>query len=196
MISEAQYQDTKSPEADLEQSAEQWVQDHADQLFRVAVARVGDRVTAEDLVQETLMAAWKGRSSFDGRSQLQTWLIAILKRKIVDHFRKQGRLPSLSTDVTGEHDLFDSNGLWKARVKEVPNPLESGVEQEEFWQILGGCLSDLPVPLAQSFHLREMESKTSSEACEELGITRKNLSVRLHRARLLLRSCLEANWLK
>ena len=196
MISEAQCQDTESPEADLEQSAELWVHEHADQLFRVAVARVGDRVTAEDLVQETLMAAWKGRSSFDGRSQLQTWLVAILKRKIVDHFRKQGRLPSLSTDVTGDNDLFDSTGLWKTRIKEIPNPLENSVEQEEFWQILRGCVSDLPGPLAQSFHLREMESKTPSEACEELGITRKNLSVRLHRARLLLRSCLEANWLK
>ena len=176
--------------------SDQWVEAHGDQLYCIAIARVGDRNTAEDLVQETFLAAWKGKDRFDGRSKLQTWLVAILKRKIADFYRTQGRSPVSATEISADNDLFDSDGLWKNRVGILATLPETAAENMEFWEIVSACIGDLPVPLAQSFHLRELDSKPTEETCQVLGISRKNLSVRLHRARLLLRRCLENRWLK
>lgn len=176
-------------------TAEHWVDEYGDSLFRIAYARISDRSTAEDLVQETFLAAWKARSQFDGRATLLTWLVAILKRKIADHFRAHGRQPHQAQEFESYDELFDSQGIWNAKVEKLPKQPENSVETEEFWQVITECVSDLPGPLAQSFHLRELESKPTAEACQELGITKKNLSVRLHRARLLLRRCLESKWL-
>jgi len=176
------------------QQPEQWVELYGDVLFRVALARINDRDTAEDLVQETFLAAWKGRDSFDGRASLETWLVAILKRKVVDHFRRSGRKPTTRFDDDADQELFDSTGLWKRRVREFAGPPESEAERDEFWEIVSACVSDLPGPLAETFLVREMQSQPTPDACARLGITAKNLSVRMHRARLLLRRCLEGKW--
>ena len=170
---------------------------YGDPLFRVAIARVGDPSVAEDLVQETFLAAWKGRGSFDGRSTLGTWLVAILKRKIVDHFRRQGRRREAEPDdPSGDvSEMFDKRGVWRQKIGDVVVPMETGVERTEFWRVLEECAAELPATLGQAFSLRELKAVSPADVCEKLGITRRNLSVRLHRARLLLRRCLEVNWL-
>lgn len=177
-----------------EQRPEQWVERYGDVLFRVAAARLNNRDTAEDVVQETFLAAWKGRDSFDGRASLETWLVAILKRKVVDHFRRTGRRPTNSLSEGYEQELFDCTGLWAKRVGRLAGPPHSEAERQEFWEIVSACVSDLPGPLAETFLVREMESQPTLDACARLGITAKNLSVRMHRARLLLRRCLEVKW--
>lgn len=182
------------PSPQDEQRPEQWVERYGDVLFRVAMARLNNRDTAEDLVQETFLAAWKGRVTFDGRASLETWLVAILKRKIIDHFRRTGRRPTNSFSEGEEQELFNCTGLWAKRVGDVAGPPESEAERQEFWEIVSACVSDLPGPLAETFLVREMQSQTTPAACAQLGITAKNLSVRMHRARLLLRRCLEGKW--
>ena len=175
-------------------SSDQWVDEHGDQLYRVALARVGDRDAAEDLVQETFLAAWKGREAFDGRSALATWLVAILKRKVADHFRRTGREAKLEEQQ--EHNaMFNRHSHWSQRPGRLASAPESAAENEEFWEVMATCMEGLPSPLAQAFHLRELEATSSTETSKLLGITRKNLSVRLHRARLLLRRCLEERWI-
>jgi RNA polymerase sigma-70 factor (ECF subfamily) len=71
-----------------------WVDLYGDLLYRFALSRVKDPSIAEELVQETLLAALKSRANFQGRSTARTWLIAILKHKIVDHIRKRVREPA------------------------------------------------------------------------------------------------------
>ena len=95
------------PPANASESPEDWVEQFGDLLFRTAVSRVGDREVAQDLVQEALLAAWRGRESFDGRSQRSTWLVAILKRKIADHFRATGRSREVSPSEEEGCELFD-----------------------------------------------------------------------------------------
>ena len=65
-----------------------WLDQHGDSLYRFALMRVRNPSTAEDMVQETLLAAWRARSNFAGGSAERTWLIAILKNKIIDYFRR------------------------------------------------------------------------------------------------------------
>ena len=173
-----------------------WVDQYGDVMLNYALARVGRRDLAEDLVQETFLAAWRARDSFDGRSQRGTWLVGILRRKIADHFRAGARrptqLPAESAD--SEEALFTAGGKWVNPPRRWKQSPDKAAENAEFWQVLTGCMSDMPTHLAQAFQLREIGEATTTEICRLVGIKPKNLSVRLHRARLLLRQCLERNW--
>jgi len=181
-----------------------WVSQHGDFLFRYALLRVGNTTLAEDLVQETFLAALKARHRFEGKSDERTWLVGILKNKIVDHFRKTGREVSLETSEQELHYLEESfkhseqgSGGWKSGrgPKEWVIDSADPVEIREFWKFLALCLSELPARDSQAFVLREMEEIKAEEICNKLGVTATNLRVLLHRARLSLRRCLENNWL-
>ena len=94
---------------------QKWVDLYGDQLYGYAYVRVQDRMVAEDLVQETFLAALAASDGFEGRSSEKTWLTAILKHKIIDHFRKLGRQPmnqSQGHEKQSNH-FFHENGNWK-----------------------------------------------------------------------------------
>jgi len=178
-----------------------WVDKHGDYLFRVAYSRLHDRWVAEDVVQETFLAAMKAR--FDGRSAERTWLVGILKRKIVDHLRIMFR--ESPTDPTEEGSAVDRlghnlSGQWEGHwdpdrgpVSWGPNPA-TALEDKEFWVVLDRCLKGLTPRLAAVFTLYEMEEIPAEEICRDLAISPTNLWVMLHRARKQLRHCLEQNW--
>lgn len=174
-----------------------WVDRYGDALLRFAGGRVASRELAEDLVQETFLAAFRHRSQFDGKSTFGTWLVAILRRKIVDHHRKSGRSPDLDAEsLVGVEGSFTAKGKWttsSTKWRTTPNDL---AENLEFWTVFHGCMSGLPMHLAQAFQMRELAMDTVDDASKKTGITPKNLAVRLHRARLLLRQCLEKKWFR
>ena len=183
--------------------ASAWLERYGDALYRYAAARIGGREPAEDLVQETFLAALQSRDRFQHRSSVRTWLFSILRHKIVDHYRRaqEGReliAAESAADADADTDealkrFFTSGGLWS----NVPSPWKSpeqALERDEFWSVLDGCLGGLPRSLAQAFVLRELEEVDSERLCELLGLSPGNLRVRLHRARLLLRDCLETRW--
>ncbi len=174
-----------------------WVDRHGDVLFRYALRRVGDREVAEELVQECFLAALSARSRFDGGSSEQSWLVGILKHKIIDHFRRQSRNQE-SEDSAGpdriEQLVFTGKGFWKVRFSRWAGDPRALAESAEFWEVLRRCLDQLPQRLAAAFTLREIEQCTSEEVCQVLGLTETNLWARLHRARLGLRLCLDRHW--
>jgi RNA polymerase sigma-70 factor (ECF subfamily) len=176
-------------------SAVRWLADHGDALYRYALVRARDTHVAEDLVQETLLAALGSSSNFAGRSAERTWLIGILKHKIVDHLRAAIRhQPLTELQSQAGPDIFDKNGNWKVRVSKWECDPHTMVENVEFQSVLASCLSKLPPRIALVFWLRELESMTSDEVCEELEITPTNAWTMLHRARLGLQRCLSVNW--
>jgi RNA polymerase sigma-70 factor (ECF subfamily) len=186
------------PEADTGEllQPELWVDRHGDVLFRYALARLRNRELAENAVQETFLAALKGRDSFTGRSSERTWLVGILKRKVFDHFRHSRREepvddPEAVSDET--RDLFDERGRWKVGPTEWAVPGAS-LEKNEFWRALERCLNALPDRLHRAFFLREMDDLETDELCKVLAVTETNLWVMLHRARARLRQCLETGW--
>jgi RNA polymerase sigma-70 factor (ECF subfamily) len=158
---------------------------------------VPSRELAEDLVQETFLAAFRHRAQFDGKSAFGSWLVAILRRKIVDHHRKLGRSPDLDAAPLAAVDIqFSAKGRWttsSCRWRDSPRQIS---ENAEFWHVFRSCLSSLPAHLAQAFQLRELNMTSVDEASRLIGVSAKNLAVRLHRARLLLRQCLEKNWFR
>jgi RNA polymerase sigma-70 factor (ECF subfamily) len=170
------------------------IENYGDHLYAFALARVRDRAVAEDLVQETLLAALKARQNYSGASSERTWLTAILKHKLFDHFRSSSRMATFETDE--EHDeFFDAAGRWLNPPAGVFATPESILEQKELFAVLQKCIDELPRKLGIVFTLREVDGMTSREICELLSVSPENLWVLLHRARLQLRKALESRWL-
>lgn len=183
-------QDTPATDPD------RWVDEHGDALFRYAILRLRDQELAEEVVQETFLEALRVRESFAGRSTERTWLVGILRHKILDHFRRRGRRreeSNLDAYERPDGSTFDGRGHWKAFPADWDQPGRD-IERGEFWAVFGRCLSDVPRGLADAFFLRELDGLDSPSICETLKITPANLWARLHRARTLLRRCLETRW--
>jgi RNA polymerase sigma-70 factor (ECF subfamily) len=177
--------------------AERWVDRHGDCLYRYALLRLRAPDLAADAVQETFLEALRGQASFAARSSERTWLIGILRHKILDHYRRSGREQAALGAIPHE-DAFESNfdrrGRWKVGTKAWAGEPSRTLETREFWDQFGRCLSRLPRSLADAFFLREVDGLRSEEIQELLGISPANLWARLHRARSLLRDCLESGW--
>lgn len=172
-----------------------WLAEHGDMLYRYGLKRLGRPDIAEDLVQETFVSALRSADSFEGRSKVQTWLVSILRHKIADHLRQLSRQRERDSAARSEAESSPfNNGYWREGVKAWPTDPSDAVENQEFWQILNECHDKLPAKLGIAFRMRELEDLSMAEICETLEITTTNLSVRLHRARLLLRDCLTQNW--
>ena len=181
---------------------ESWVEEHGDYLFKYALSRLRDPAKAEDLVQETFLAALKGAKDFQGRSSEKSWLIGILKNKICDSYRKASRETSF-TDLDfysdKESDRFIADGPLKDGWIHEQGPQEwsnpgANLDNEAFWQTYRDCSNKLPKNVSTVFNLREVDGIESKEICAMLNITENNLWVMLHRARMALRRCLEMNW--
>lgn len=180
-----------------------WLELYGDYLFRYALIRVRNATLAEDLLQETLLAAFRAKDRFAGESTERSWLIGILKHKILDHFRQLKREQTAPvTDVLPPEldDRFDEFGVWKHDPALIPQDWGEDasvlVQRKEFMTVLKQCLGKLPSRSAQAFVLREMEGTDSAQIQETLGVSPSNFWVLLHRARMQLRLCLEQNWLK
>ena len=179
---------------------ERWVDEHGDCLYRYALLVVRNPAVAQDLVQDTLLAALRTRENFAGRSSERTWLYGILKNKTVDHFRKLGRETSF-TDMEFIANEFSErfiDGIWIHQIAPTAwkPDAEDVTHRAEFWAVMKACLDKLPERIATVFLLREMEGISTKEICKSLSISERNLGVMLHRARMALRESLEINWFK
>ena len=184
---------------------QKWVEQHGNYLFNYAIVRVNDREKAEDLVQETFLAGLKAKDNFQGKSSERTWLISILKRKVIDTYRKQysSKVSSMSAyeqDIT-DGDFYRSEDPFKGHWLEGKGPHsnsllpEGEMEQDELREIISRCIKKLPPNLAAAFAMKMIDEADSDEICKVLGITSSNLWVMLHRARLRMRTCVESKWL-
>ena len=181
-----------------------WVDLYGDYLFAFAFARVRCPATAEDLVQETLLAAIASFDSFAEESSERTWLTGILKHKIIDHFRRNRRrvgLNSEEADLTSYDYLF-ADETWKDHWTAETMPVEwkmtpeRALETDEFSGVLKNCLGELPERIASAFTLHEMDGIDAPQICEILQVSKDNCRVMLHRARMHLRRCLEYDWFR
>jgi RNA polymerase sigma-70 factor, ECF subfamily len=175
------------------------LQKHRPQLLRFAMLQLRNATAAEDVVQETLLAALQSGASFAGQSSVKTWLVGILKHKIIDAIRKQSREQPLESadDETDIEDLQDAvygaDGHFREQPADWGNP-EAALNQRKFFEVLERCMEGLPKKTARAFVMREVMGLETDEICKELAITTSNCWVLLHRARMALRECLEGRW--
>ena len=183
---------------------ESWVNAWSDKLYSWALYKTNSKESAEDLVQETFLAAFQSLESFKGKSDPKTWLFSILNHKIADYFRKIYRQPIVNESdrkpEAGKDFLdtfFDADGSW---IKEQrPQPWSNDqhlLDDTAFRKCLGNCMNDLPVNLNAAINLKYLEEKKGEIICQELQISPTNFWQILHRAKLQLRKCLEVHWFK
>jgi RNA polymerase sigma-70 factor (ECF subfamily) len=178
---------------------EQQLVAHRGYLMRFARLQLRNDAWAEDAVSETLLAALAKPLAFEARSQLKTWLVGILKHKIVDALRQRQRevtLDSGSEDDNAdplEHLAFKTDGHFAEKPADWGNP-EQELKSRQFMAVMDACTQKLPPVQGRLFLMREWLEMSSEEICKELALTPTNLYVQLHRARLRLRECLELNW--
>lgn len=171
-------------------------------LIKFARLQLRNDALAEDMVQEALAAAFAGERGFAGRAALKTWIFAILRNKIVDHFRASGRVTNVSALAPEEagldqafEALFKANEHWARDSRPAPwGDPEEALVQQRFWVVFDACLNHLPASTARVFMMREFLELETAEICSALEITAGNCNVILHRARNGLRRCLDKNW--
>lgn len=175
---------------------ENWVDHYADYLFNYAVARVSDAEIAKDLVQETFFAGLNSAKNYKGDAAERTWLIAILKRKVIDHYRKINSKKGKAEVRVSYSSDSDAEGDWLE--EQVADPFSQDgdniLENEELGFAIQECISKLPRKQAQVFQMKTIQGMSTEDICNELDINPSNLWVMIHRARTALMGCLNDNW--
>jgi RNA polymerase sigma-70 factor (ECF subfamily) len=173
-----------------------WVNLYADYLFNYSINRVDDHDLAKDLVQETFFSGLKGQSNFRGQASERTWLISILKRKIIDYYRKINSAKGKKEIRVNFYANGENKGSWIEERVPVSwgNSADKNLENQELKVALDNCINNLPEKYRMIFLLKTIQNYETDEICNELEITASNLWVIMHRARQQLRRCLEDNW--
>jgi RNA polymerase sigma-70 factor (ECF subfamily) len=190
-----------TPEDVLDDAAT-WLDDHGDCLFRYAIRHTRGGEAAEELVQETLLAALAGHRTFAGRSHVRTWLIGILKHKIADWLRQRKRSDAGASDAAMSEEALDRwvdgqftrRGIWKSKVGNAPEDPAGETEWRELSAVLADCVEKLPARSGEILLAAERDEKSSAELSKVFELSTTNIGVILHRARMALRRCLELNW--
>ena len=160
---------------------------HRAALTKYAMRAVSDADLAQDLVQDTFVAALAA-GTFRGESSLRTWLVGILKHKITDAYRERARA-MVSLDAAAEDAEERGTPAIEAVGSEADTP-EASLERKRFWEQFRSLLERLPERTAQAFVLADFGDESTDEICARLGVSRNNLWVLRHRARQFLRGAM------
>lgn len=185
---------------------QEWVSLYADDLFRWALHKTGVKESAEDLVQDTFLAAFNSFDKFQGKSQPKTWLFSIMNNKVIDFHRKKFKEASkvhpnsLNNHTEGDvlNEFFDTTDTWKSNAKPSNwNQLDGHLlDNHEFNTVFEECMKNLSPSWYSAIHFKYLDQKNGNEICQELGITSSNYWKMLQRAKLQLRACIEKGWFK
>ncbi|MEZ4875819.1 MAG: sigma-70 family RNA polymerase sigma factor [Flavobacteriaceae bacterium] len=174
---------------------ENWVDKYSDYLYNYTIVRVNDHEVAQDIISETFLAGLKSKDNFKGEASERTWLIAILKRKIIDHYRKINSAKGKAEVRINSNDP-DMEGDWlEERVEDLADKnAQETLENEELGLAILRCLDSINEKQAEIFKLKTIDGVDTETICNEYHITPSNLWVMIHRARKALADCLETNW--
>ncbi len=174
-------------------------------LLKYATLQLRNVTWAQDVVSEVLLAALEKPQAYSGKASVKTWLVGILKFKIIDQFRHNKRQASCSAASDGDDDafqeleqlMFDETGHHSEAVAMwvVPTAApDAQVQEKQFFAVLEACVHDLPEQQGRVFMMREWLELSTEDICKDLGVSTSNLWVLLHRARARLQVCLNARW--
>lgn len=172
-----------------------WVDKYADYLFNYTIVRVNNKEVANDLISETFLAGLKSAKYFKGEATERTWLISILKRKIIDYYRK---INSRKGQAEVKIDYSDENQEGEWLEEQVADQQDRTAEEVMVNKELGiailDCLDTINEKHAAIFKRKTIDGVDTETICNEFNISPSNLWVIIHRARTALAACLEKNW--
>lgn len=169
-----------------------WAQTFGEHLLRFAKYKVRRREIAEELVQDTFLSAWRSLSGFQGRSSFKTWLMTILKNKIVDYYEASDReREHISQPLVTNSESGDGEALYETESELSPETPEALLARRQLVERIYREIENLPEKMRKVFVSRAIEEESSPVVCEEHSISESNLFVMIYRARAKLRPCLE-----
>ena len=164
---------------------------HRAYLYSFALKHVRDTHLADDLVQETLLAALQSDSDYAARSSYRVWLIGILKHKMLDAFRERGRHLRLE-DETGD-SLLECDpaafSLHQVADSLLPDPQKT-LELCQLLRSVDQALHAMPAGISAVFYAREIEGESAKTVSRRFAISEANVWVRVHRARKAMQAFL------
>lgn len=182
-----------------------WVTNYGDYLYSIAYYKTNSKEAAEDLVQDTFFSALRAIDTFKQNSSEKTWLIAILKNKIIDYYRKRDVLKDTNTYLLETEDSFNDSFFqadqysalhWKETT--MPRPwiidADANMQTKEFMKVMENCIEKMPLKLRPIFVMKYINEEDSEKICKDYGISSSNYWTIIHRAKLLIRNCLEKTW--
>jgi RNA polymerase sigma-70 factor (ECF subfamily) len=179
----------------------EWVHQFSDELYSWAFFKTSSKEVAEDLVQDTFLAAFHKIDSFEGKSQPKTWLFSILNNKVIDYYRLSARTTKKNFRLTENSsyeisdELFNSYGCWKSNdIKALWDQEEELLDNPDFNAIMEECMNELPQKWNLAVTSKYLTDKKTEAICQELEITTSNYWQIVHRSKLLLKKCLELKW--
>jgi RNA polymerase sigma-70 factor (ECF subfamily) len=179
----------------------EWVHQFSDELYSWAFFKTSSKEVAEDLVQDTFLAAFHKIDSFEGKSQPKTWLFSILNNKVIDYYRLSARTTKKNFRLTENSSyeisdgLFNSYGCWKSNdIKALWDQEEELLDNPDFNAIMEECMNELPQKWNLAVTSKYLTDKKTEAICQELEITASNYWQIVHRSKLLLKKCLELKW--
>ncbi|AWV98473.1 sigma-70 family RNA polymerase sigma factor [Arcticibacterium luteifluviistationis] len=186
------------------ESITDWVRQYSDELYGWAVKKVGDNEIAKDLIQDTFLSAYKNISGFRYESSPKTWLFSILNFKIIDYYREKKKIVAISLEGDDKKivkevtdSMFDKSGNWETNgLEDSWNNQENLLDNSEFNEVMDVCMADLPDQWQQLLRLKYLLNKKHSEICQECDLSQSNYWQIIHRAKLMMKKCLEMNWFK
>jgi len=178
-----------------------WFEDYSDDMFQWAYHKTSSKEIAEDLVQEAFLSAVKGHKHFKQESQPKTWLYSILNHKIIDHYRKKGRSLAVSNEAAQKRALnqtdsfFDRKGNWSLSQDAVLWEEDTHIlDDPEFTETFYFCINDLPEKWRFAIKAKYVLNEEAGYICQELGVTPSNYWQMVHRAKLMLKKCIDKRW--
>jgi RNA polymerase sigma-70 factor (ECF subfamily) len=165
-------------------------------LVGVAQGIIGSRAQAEEVVQDTWLAVFRNIERFEGRSSLAGWIFTIATNRARTRITAEGRtvgLPGLDgIQPAVDPSNFRADGHWVElpALWDVLDP-ERIIGGRQLWDLVQEALEVLPAAQKACVILRDIENRSSEEACEILGVSAENQRVLLHRARCRIRAAIE-----
>ena len=188
------------PGAAATSAPDQWVTLYGDLLYQYCLPRVHDQSVAEDLVQDCFLSALRSLSSYRGEASEKNWLIAILKNKIIDYYRRKASgqvVATLQTSDAATDDMFTDHDHWESDRAPVSSiSADKDLDQKELKRLIEHCHKRLKALQQEVFTLKYLAEMDSTDICKVLGISASNYWVLNHRARLQMRECIEKHWYK
>ena len=178
-----------------------WVDNYYDDLLSWAEYKLGSKILAEDLVQDCFLAAYEAYDKFEGRSKAKTWLFSILNRKIADYYRshqsdfKNYADPHIAKAEETVQGFFSSDGHWEnMEVEPIWEDQSALLDHPHFRDKFEGCLADLPDLWQEVIKAKYLQNLKADEICQDLELSTTNYWQITHRAKLLLKKCIETYW--
>ena len=165
------------------------VRSQTPRLLAVARRLLRNDEDAKDAVQEAFISAFRSLESFEGDSQISTWLHRIAVNACLMKLRSRRRKPEESIEAL--LPTFLEDGHHTINPREWRDSADRLLERGEDRAFVRACIDELPESHRMVLILRDIEELDTAETARALGLTENVVKVRLHRARQALRSLLE-----